>query len=310
MHTAKNVKILLASGSKKDYIIKDSMGIAIGRFTILELNQNDQRSSIRLKFYKENKALLEEALEIIARVIFNKKDIYKLNIFVSENINVGAFLDVGFVLEGILGNNVVSNGIHKDELLFGIDKQCFKEGLKMIDIELNSNRLKLKILNPSYAQTMLDYYVQNKEHLQEVEPARDNSFYTLDNQKNILLESYKQYLNGTSLDMGIFIDEKLIGKIKLSNIVYGVFKSAFVGYSIDKEQQGKGYMKEALNLVLEYAFDVMGIHRIEASTLLDNEKSKSVLRKSGFEEVGINRKYLFINGQWRDHITFYKILKG
>lgn len=308
MHVTKNVKILLVSGSKSDYVIKDSTGITIGRFTILELNQGDQRGSIRLKFYRENKTLLEEALEIISRVIFNKKDIHKLNVFVGENISVGAFLNIGFALEGILTNNIVSNGVHRDELLFGIDKQSFKEGFKVLDLELEGKRLILKNLNPGYAEEMLDYYISNRDHLYEVEPSRDQSFYTLETQRNILVESYKQYLNGTSLDMGIFRDNKLVGKIKLSNIVYGVFKSAFVGYSIHNNEQGKGYMKESLNLILDYAFDVMGLHRIEASTLLDNEKSKGVLKGCGFEEMGINYKYLFINGQWRDHITFYKIV--
>ncbi|WP_297436668.1 GNAT family N-acetyltransferase [uncultured Clostridium sp.] len=307
MHKAKSVKILLVTGSKKDYVIKDSTGITVGRFIILELNQDDQRSSIRLKFYRESKALLEESLEKIARVIFNKKDIYKLNIFVTENISVGCFLNVGFVLEGILTNNTISNGVHRDELLFGIDKQSFREGFKMLDLELSGKRLTLKTLNPAYADEMLEYYNNNKEHLHEVEPTRDQSFYSVEVQRNILVENYKQNLNGTALDMGIFIDDEFIGKIKLSNIVYGVFKSAFVGYSIDKDHQGKGYMKESLNLVLEYAFDVMGLHRIEASTLLDNEKSQGVLNACGFIKVGVNQKYLFINGEWRDHITFSKI---
>ena len=307
MHTTKNVKILLVTGSKKDYVIKDSSGITIGRFVILELSSNEKRSSIRLKFYRDNKTLLEEALEIIARVIFNKKDIYKLNIFIADNISVGAFLNVGFALEGILANNTISNGVHKDELLFGIDKQTFREGFRMLDLELQGRRITLKALNPSYAEEMVEYYTNNKEHLSEVEPTRDQSFYSVETQRAILVEGYKQYLNGTSLDMGIFEDDEFIGKIKLSNIVYGVFKSAFVGYSIDKDCQGKGYMKESLQLILDYAFDTMGLHRIEASTLLDNEKSKGVLKSCGFEEVGVNKNYLFINGQWRDHITFYKI---
>lgn len=307
MDRTKNVKILPVTGSKKDYIIKDSTGITIGRFAILELNSNEQRSSIRLKFYRENKALLEEALEIITRVIFNKKDIYKLNIYIADNISVGAFLNIGFALEGILSNNTVVKGSHKDELLFGIDKQTFREGFKMLDLQLETRRLTLKVLNPSNAEELVEYYINNKEHLSEVEPTRDQSFYSIDTQREILVESYKQYLNGTSLDMGIFEDDKFIGKIKLSNVVYGVFKSAFVGYSIDKDCQGRGYMKEALRVILNYAFDVMGLHRIEASTLLDNEKSKGVLKACGFEEVGINKNYLFINGKWRDHITFYKL---
>lgn len=308
MNTVKNVQILLVTGSKTDYLIKDSTGISIGRFSILELNCNEQRATIRLKFYRDNKNLLEEALEIISKVIFNKKDIFKLIIFVAENVNLSAFLNKGFILEGILANNTLSNGASKDELLFGIDKQSFKDSMKMIDLELQGKRIVLKNLNPSHAEQMLEYYINNKEHLQDVEPTRDVTFYNVDTQRNILAESYKQYMNGTTLDMGIFKENKLIGKIKLSNIVYGVFKSAFVGYSIDKDCQAKGYMKEALALVMDYAFDNMGLHRIEASTLLDNEKSKGVLKSSGFKELGINYKYLFINGEWRDHITFYKIV--
>jgi ribosomal-protein-alanine N-acetyltransferase len=65
-------------------------------------------------------------------------------------------------------------------------------------------------------------------------------------------------------------------------------------------------MKEALKLVLDYAFEDMELHRIEATTLLDNEKSQRVLVSCGFKEVGISEKYLFINGKWRDHKIFYK----
>ena len=86
----------------------------------------------------------------------------------------------------------------------------------------------------------------------------------------------------------------------------GVFKSAFVGYSIDENEQGKGYMKEALGLTIKYAFEDIGLHRVEASTLVENIKSQRVLKSCGFKDVGMNEKYLFVNGKWRDHITFYK----
>ena len=89
--------------------------------------------------------------------------------------------------------------------------------------------------------------------------------------------------------------------------MYGVFKSAVLGYSIDEEYQGKGYMKEAVNLTVNYAFRDLDLHRVEASVLLDNEKSKGVPLSNGFKELGINEKYLFINGVWQDHITYYKI---
>ena len=115
-------------------------------------------------------------------------------------------------------------------------------------------------------------------------------------------------MTGVGSDLGIYIDGKLIGKAKISNIVYGVFKSGILGYSIDKEYEGKGYMKESIRLVLDYAKEYLDLHRIEASVLTTNYRSKGVLLACGFEEVGINKKYLFINGKWSDHITFYRIL--
>ena len=115
-------------------------------------------------------------------------------------------------------------------------------------------------------------------------------------------------MTGVGSDLGIYKDNKLIGKIKISNVVYGVFKNGIVGYSIDKEYEGKGYMKEAVKLTLEYAKNYLDLHRLEASILTDNLRSKGVLLSCGFEEVGLNKNYLYINGSWRDHITFYKII--
>ena len=107
----------------------------------------------------------------------------------------------------------------------------------------------------------------------------------------------------------IFKDEKFIGKIKLSNIVYGIFKSGILGYSIDKDEQGKGYMKESVKLMMDYAFSECELHRIEASALVDNEKSIGVLKSCGFKILGVNKNYLLINGKWRDHVTYYIIKK-
>ena len=56
-------------------------------------------------------------------------------------------------------------------------------------------------------------------------------------------------------------------------------------------------------------FEDLDLHRLEASALIDNDRSKAVLIKCGFKQIGINEKYLFINGAWRDHITFYRILE-
>lgn len=303
-----NVFIESVRGSEKDYIIKDSSGITTGRFSILEFDSNNRKATLRLKFYKENNyELLKKTLERVLKVIFNNKNIFKVNIFTPESINLSSFLDIGFSLEGILSNNIYSDKNYSSELIFGINLNDFNDNLKIIQLEVSGERVSLRILSPDNAEEMLKYYIRNEKHLKMFEPTRESSFYTYESQRELLIQSYKQFMNGTTLDFGIFKDNKLIGKIKLSNIVYGVFQSGFIGYSIDEQFQGKGYMKEAVNLLCDYAFKEMGLHRLEASTLDNNNKSQFVLKRCGFNELGINKKYLFINGEWRDHITFYKI---
>lgn len=304
----KNVFIEAIRGNDREYVVKDKVGIILGRFFLKDLDSKNKKVDVKFKFYKEdNYKLMKETLRKILKVLFAEKDIYKINLFVSDIKNFNAYLDLGFMLEGILSYNVCNNGIQKDEYIMGININDFNDKVKLVQFQLNTERLALRNLTPENTEEMLDYYIRNEEHLRQYEPTRDSSFYTYEGQKEILTESFRQFIDGTSIDLGIFKDEKLIGKIKLSNIVYGILRNAFVGYSIDKVHQGKGYMKEALNTVCSYAFEEMGLHRLEASTLMDNSRSQGVLKACGFNELGISEKYLYINGEWRDHKIFYKV---
>lgn len=304
----KNVFIEAIRGNDREYVVKDKVGIILGRFFLKDLDSKNKKVDVKFKFYKEdNYKLMKETLRKILKVLFAEKDIYKINLFVSDIKNFNAYLDLGFMLEGVLSDNVCNNGIQKDEYIMGININDFNDKVKLVQFQLNTERLALRNLTPENTEEMLDYYIRNEEHLRHYEPTRDSGFYTYEGQKEILTESFRQFIDGTSIDLGIFKDEKLIGKIKLSNIVYGILRNAFVGYSIDKEHQGKGYMKEALNTVCSYAFEEMGLHRLEASTLMDNSRSQGVLKACGFNELGISEKYLYINGEWRDHKIFYKV---
>ncbi|MGU9416802.1 GNAT family N-acetyltransferase [Clostridium perfringens] len=304
----KNVFIEAIRGNDREYVVKDKVGIILGRFFLKDLDSKNKKVDVKFKFYKEdNYKLMKDTLRKILKVLFAEKDIYKINLFVSDIKNFNAYLDLGFMLEGILSDNVCNNGIQKDEYIMGININDFNDKVKLVQFQLNTERLALRNLTPENTEEMLDYYIRNEEHLRQYEPTRDSGFYTYEGQKEILTESFRQFIDGTSIDLGIFKDEKLIGKIKLSNIVYGILRNAFVGYSIDKEHQGKGYMKEALNTVCSYAFEEMGLHRLEASTLMENSRSQGVLKACGFNELGISEKYLYINGEWRDHKIFYKV---
>lgn len=309
MNNQKDINIELVKGTRDDYTIKDKNKIVIGSFSILEIDKENKKCNVKFKFYRnDNYDLLKDTLHLILKVIFKEDNIFKTNIIVDENINLRAFLDLGFTLEGIFTDNIFIKGSFYDELSFGINKNEYFNGNRNNIVEIKGQRITIRNFTPDDAEDLLHYYERNKEHLKPFEPQRDSSFYTYETQKELLLESYRQLMNGNGCDLGIYFNKRLIGKIKVSNIVYGVFKSGIVGYSIDKEYEGKGFMREALKLVLKYSKDYLDLHRIEASVLVDNEKSKKVLINTGFEEVGINKKYLFINGKWSDHITFYKII--
>ena len=96
----------------------------------------------------------------------------------------------------------------------------------------------------------------------------------------------------------------IIGGINLNDIKMGAARHASLGYWLAKDYQGQGYMLEAGKLVIDYAFDVLKLRRLNAGCLPDNERSVKLLLRLGFEEEGYAKKYLQINGQWQDHRLF------
>lgn len=104
-------------------------------------------------------------------------------------------------------------------------------------------------------------------------------------------------------------DDTLLGGCTLSNVRRGVCQSASVGYWTGEPHARRGYMLAALKTILPFVFDTLGLHRLEAACIPDNEPSRRLLRKAGFQEEGHARLYLQINGEWRDHILF-ALLEG
>lgn len=99
-------------------------------------------------------------------------------------------------------------------------------------------------------------------------------------------------------------DRDIIGGINLNDIRLGAARHATLGYWLDEDYQGQGYMAESARLVIDYAFNVLKLRRLNAASLPQNDRSKHLLEKLGFEEEGYAKAYLQINGQWQDHILF------
>ena len=96
-------------------------------------------------------------------------------------------------------------------------------------------------------------------------------------------------------------DGVIVGAINLSEIIRGAFQNAFVGYFIGAPFARRGYMTEALGLVLRHAFRHLKLHRLEANLQPGNSASRALVERAGFRLEGYSERYLKVSGRWRDH---------
>jgi ribosomal-protein-alanine N-acetyltransferase len=96
-------------------------------------------------------------------------------------------------------------------------------------------------------------------------------------------------------------DGEVAGTFVLSQIFYGPFCNAYLGYWATQAYAGQGYMAEGMAGVLEHAFQRLGLHRVEANVQPANTASRALLERSGFRLEGFSPRYLKVDGRWRDH---------
>jgi ribosomal-protein-alanine N-acetyltransferase len=109
---------------------------------------------------------------------------------------------------------------------------------------------------------------------------------------------------GLALPWVITYGGQFAGQLTVGSIVWGSARSAQVGYWIDEAFAGKNVTPTALAMALDHCFFVVGLHRVEASIRPENQASRRVVDKLGFREEGLRRRYLHIDGAWRDHLCY------
>jgi ribosomal-protein-alanine N-acetyltransferase len=182
-------------------------------------------------------------------------------------------------------------------------------------LELYTQRLALKVLDPPFAERVLDFFVRNRAFLREWNPTTTDDFYTVELHRDKLAHELELMRGGAMLRLHLFrredaMFERVIGAITLNNIVRGAFQSCHLGYQIDQQEINQGLMTEAIGRAIAYAFDDMKLHRIEANVMPRNVRSRRVAEKLGFAEEGLATKYLKINGVWEDHIHYVMLNPG
>jgi ribosomal-protein-alanine N-acetyltransferase len=117
-----------------------------------------------------------------------------------------------------------------------------------------------------------------------------------------------RYQQGTTVPH-VILDgsERIVGRITLNDIVRGPFQSCSLGYWVSADDNGRGLATAAVRAMVRVAFDELGLHRIQAGTLLHNVRSQRVLERTGFVRFGMAPGYLKIAGRWQDH-ALYQVL--
>ena len=159
---------------------------------------------------------------------------------------------------------------------------------------------------------LAEAYLRNREHLAPWEPTRTAAFFTAEWQESDVEAALQRLEAGTALPLVIVAKgadgDEIVGRVNLSDIVRGVFLNAYLGYWIDARYTGRGLATTAVGVAVQAAHG-LGLHRVQAGTLVHNRASQVVLERNGFERFGLARRYLRIAGEWQDHVLFERLLE-
>lgn len=147
---------------------------------------------------------------------------------------------------------------------------------------------------------------QNYDYLQPFEPLWPDNCLTERFYERSFLRQLKDWNEDKRYCFLIFDedDETLIGGVNVNNVQRGVSQTASFGYWLAEDAQGRGYMVQALDLIIYFCFKVLKLHRVQISCMPHNTKSIKVAQRLGFTEEGFAKKYIKINDIWEDHKIF------
>ncbi len=157
------------------------------------------------------------------------------------------------------------------------------------------------------AAAMATAYDRNREHLAPWDPVRSPAFYTVEGQQELLDRQLSLVLGGQLAAWVLEHDGALVGRVNLNNVVRGVLSSGSLGYWVDHAHLRRGLASALVQHACTGALE-LGLHRVDAGTLVHNVASQRVLLRNGFEQYGMAPEYLFIAGQWQDHNLYQRIL--
>jgi ribosomal-protein-alanine N-acetyltransferase len=171
-------------------------------------------------------------------------------------------------------------------------------------IRLEAERTGIRPLALSDVDEFTAAVAANRAHTEPWEPIRTEAHYSRAGQAETLRHDTEAWEIGTGYAFAVLDREagdRIIGRIALGNVVFGAWRNATLGYWVAADAGGRGHATSAAGLVCEFAFEHVGLHRVQPAVIPRNIRSVRVVQKAGFRLEGRALRYLCINGRWEDH---------
>jgi ribosomal-protein-alanine N-acetyltransferase len=173
-------------------------------------------------------------------------------------------------------------------------------------LRIETERLTLRLPRHADFRPWVALRSASREFLSPWEPAWAEDHLTRKAFTNRVYWAHRAIGQGSAVPLFIHRreGEVLLGAITLDNIRRGPAQAGTLGYWIGETHARHGYMREAIEAVVHYAFRTLDLSRLEAACLPENVASRGVLEKTGFKYEGVAQSYLQIDGRWRNHVLY------
>lgn len=170
---------------------------------------------------------------------------------------------------------------------------------------IETQRLIIRLPQVADVPEIVGYYGENRAHLQPFSPTFAPDFLDESTWVEQVRVRSREFDAGESFRAFLFArpePQKIVGNLNLTQVHRGGFQSCVLGYNLARDEQGRGYMTEAVEGAVAFAFGTWKLHRVAAGYMPQNTRSAAVLRRCGFHVEGQAKAYLLINGRWEDHV--------
>lgn len=174
-------------------------------------------------------------------------------------------------------------------------------------MKIETDRLVLRVLGGEDAQMVTEFLTRGKDLYEKYESLKNEAYYTSNYQKGVLEAEFYGMTSKKYLRYYVFKKNNpnlIIGTVSFGNVSDAPYNTSTIGYKFDPFFHGQGYAFEAVQSVIPYGFEYLGLHRLLAVVMPENKPSIKLLEKSGFKKEGFMEKSIKVRGQWEDHFLY------